>query len=133
MKLTHEWQEYDHNYTKDIHDIRTIDGIEYYQCWPNAGSFHVAGEINNGKSIPDNEVTHVKMSDSWMTEEEEWKNQVVKNSFNKIYTVEPEENYFEYTKIIDRNSFKTSKVSSKQHKPNKGLKLGSYNKNSKHK
>lgn len=70
--LTREWQEYDHNYTKAIHDIRTADGKEYYNCWPNAGKFNVmAKEDKDCIQIPDADVTHVRCNKSWMTEEEQ--------------------------------------------------------------
>ncbi len=147
MKLTHEWQKYDHDYTKDMHDIRTIDGNEYYQCWPNAGKFNVISGNDCGKSIPDSEVTHVKMSDNWMTEEEELQTQskprgivigagsnplqreILHTQHQKMNVIIPgidEDDFFDYenrTPWINKLATSITKTQ----KPNKGLKLGSYN------
>lgn len=60
MFATKEWQEYDHDYEKDFQDIRTKDGKEYINCWPNAGTWNV---LNAGIRIPDSEVTHIKLTE----------------------------------------------------------------------
>jgi hypothetical protein len=62
MYATKEWQEYDHDYEKDFQDIRTKDGKEYVNCWPNAGKWIV---LNAKKDlyILDSEVTHVRLTD----------------------------------------------------------------------
>lgn len=61
MKATKDWQEYDHDYEKDCQDIRTADGKEYINCWPNAGKWHVLSS-KVGKLIPDEQVTHVRLT-----------------------------------------------------------------------
>lgn len=70
MTLTHEWQEYDMDYQKAVQDIRTKDGKEYLNCWPNAGKWCVMSD-NDQSDIPDADVTHVKLNESWMSEEQE--------------------------------------------------------------
>jgi hypothetical protein len=62
MNATKEWQEYDHDYEKDFQDIRTKDGKEYVNCWPNAGKWIVLND-KKGLRIPDGEVTHVRLTD----------------------------------------------------------------------
>lgn len=62
-KLTKEWSEYNHDYVKDIQDIKTKDGKEYMKCWPNAGKWHVLSQ-NNYPQIPDSEVTHTRLTHS---------------------------------------------------------------------
>ncbi len=62
MYATKEWQEYDHDYEKQIQDIKTKDGKEYVNCWPNAGKWIVLSH-KTGLSIPDEDVTHVKLTD----------------------------------------------------------------------
>ena len=62
MKAKKEWQEYDHDYEKDIQDIRTRDGKEFINCYPNAGKWHVLNS-KNGLQIPDSEITHIRLTD----------------------------------------------------------------------
>ena len=62
MKATKEWQPYDHDYEKDFQDIRTKDGKEYINCYPNAGKWSVLSS-KKPISIPDSEVTHVRLTD----------------------------------------------------------------------
>lgn len=61
MYATKEWQEYDHDYEKDFQDIRTKDGNEYINCWPNAGSWAVLSSKKPIR-IPDADVTHVRLT-----------------------------------------------------------------------
>lgn len=67
-KLTKEWQEYDHDYEKRVQDIRTKDGKEYIECWPNAGKWSVLS-AKKATQIMDADVTHVKLHES-----EYWEN-----------------------------------------------------------
>jgi hypothetical protein len=60
MDATYEWQEYDHDYEKDFHDIRLKDGTELKECWPNAGIWYQA---LTGREVSDEEVTHVRLTD----------------------------------------------------------------------
>lgn len=60
MIPTNEWQEYDHDYEKELQDIKTKDGKTYLFCWPNAGVWHTSN--NQGKQVPDEEVTHIRLS-----------------------------------------------------------------------
>lgn len=62
MTPTKDWQEYDHDYEKELQDIRTKDGKEYKNCWPNAGKWVVMSD-NNAPNIPDADVTHVRLTD----------------------------------------------------------------------
>ena len=81
MELTHEWQEYDMNYQKAVQDIRTKDGKEYENCWPNAGTWNVMGEIEKDcMQIPDAEVTHVRLNKSWMSDY-----QMIRKYLKKIF------------------------------------------------
>jgi hypothetical protein len=61
MKATKDWQEYDHDYEKDVQDIKTKDGKTYINCWPNAGKWNVLSK--NINPIPDEQVTHVRLTD----------------------------------------------------------------------
>ena len=62
MYATTKWQEYDHDYEKDIQDIRTKDGKEYVNCWPNAGKWSVLSS-KKPLQIMDADVTHVRLTD----------------------------------------------------------------------
>lgn len=62
MKATKEWQEYDQDYEKDFQDIRTKDGKEYINCWPNAGKWSVLSS-KKPIQIKDEDVTHVRLTD----------------------------------------------------------------------
>jgi len=64
MNATKEWREYDHDYEKVFQDIRTKDGKEYINCWPNAGSWFVlTNKTSASVLVPDADVTHVKLTD----------------------------------------------------------------------
>jgi len=60
MYATNEWQPYDYDYEKDFQDIRTKDGTEYVNCYPNAGTWVVLSSKN--LRIKDEDVTHVKLT-----------------------------------------------------------------------
>ena len=62
MYATTKWQEYDHDYEKDIQDIRTKDGKEYVNCWPNAGKWSVLSS-KKPLQIMDADVTHERLTD----------------------------------------------------------------------
>lgn len=62
MYATKDWQEYDHDYEKDCQDIRTKDGKEYINCWPNAGKWSVLSS-KKPITIMDEDVTHVRLTD----------------------------------------------------------------------
>lgn len=61
-KLTSEWTEYNHDYEKRVQDIRTKDGKEYFECWPNAGKWIVLS--NDVQDIPNCLVTHTRLHKS---------------------------------------------------------------------
>lgn len=61
-KLTSEWTEYDHDYEKRFQDIRTKDGKEHIECWPNAGKWIVLTHPD-GLEVPDADVTHTKLNE----------------------------------------------------------------------
>jgi len=63
MYATKEWQPYDFDYEKDFQDIRTKDGKEYINCWPNAGKWNVLSAKKPGLQIMDADVTHVRLTD----------------------------------------------------------------------
>jgi hypothetical protein len=58
--LTKDWSEYNHDYEKRVQDIRTKDGNEYIECWPNAGKWTVLTH-RTGLFIPDADVTHTRL------------------------------------------------------------------------
>lgn len=60
-QLTKEWSEYNHDYEKKCQDIRTKDGKEYIECWPNAGRWNVMSK-NGVNPIPDEQVTHTRLT-----------------------------------------------------------------------
>jgi hypothetical protein len=60
-KLTKEWSEYDGDYEKEVQDIRTKDGKEYANCWPNAGKWHLMSGLL-GIQISDEDVTHTRLT-----------------------------------------------------------------------
>ena len=62
MKATKKWQIYDHDYEKDFQDIRTKDGKEYFNCWPNAGKWSVLSS-KKPIQIMDEDVTHIKLNE----------------------------------------------------------------------
>lgn len=62
MDATKDWQEYDHDYEKDFQDIRTKDGKEYINCWPNAGTWNVLSS-KKPLRIMDEDVTHIRLTD----------------------------------------------------------------------
>lgn len=60
--VTFEWQEYEtDSYEKRLQDIRLKDGREFFECWPNAGKWHVLSDDID--PIPDEQVTHVKLNE----------------------------------------------------------------------
>lgn len=61
--LTKEWSEYNHDYEKECQDIRTKDGVEYMECWPNAGKWTVLS-LNHQPQIKDIDVTHTRLTHS---------------------------------------------------------------------
>lgn len=63
MDISKDWQIYDHEYEKLCCDIRTKDGKEYMECWPNSGEWFVLNSEEN-EQIPDSEVTHIRLTHS---------------------------------------------------------------------
>lgn len=61
-KLTKDWHEYDGDYEKEVQDIRTKDGKEHVNCWPNAGKWHVMS--GKGYQVKNEDVTHVRLTHS---------------------------------------------------------------------
>ena len=46
------WQQYNGDYEKRWYAVRTKDGKEYPECWPNAGNFHNGlGVVVNGENV----------------------------------------------------------------------------------
>jgi hypothetical protein len=60
MTLTTEWTAYDHNYQKEVQDIKTRTGVVYEGCWPNAGKWNVLD--GSGRTIPDQWVEQVRLT-----------------------------------------------------------------------
>jgi len=50
------WNKYSGDYLKKFCDIKTFDGREFKQCWPNAQIFHA----RTGESIPEKDVEFIK-------------------------------------------------------------------------
>jgi hypothetical protein len=66
MPLTKEWSDYNHDYEKELQDIKTRTGTVYLNCWPNAGEWNVCND-DHQKAIPDEWVTQTRLThvDVW--------------------------------------------------------------------
>lgn len=125
MTLTHEWQEYDMDYQKAVQDIRTKDGKEYLNCWPNAGKWTVMSDDKQA-TISDSEVTHVKLNRSWLSEEEQEAGEA-KTKERGIGIVREQQPFVLHNPYLEEDDMKLIDYSyHKKYKPNKGLKLGGY-------
>ncbi|GAB2866116.1 hypothetical protein [Hymenobacter ruber] len=53
------WLPFIGEYEKEFYDVRTTDGKEHLECWPNAGYFHA----RNHDVIPSADVTHIRLAE----------------------------------------------------------------------
>lgn len=52
VKKSQGWKDYKGEYTKQEYDI-VSDGFVYFNCWPNAGTFHhlQTGQVIQGEAV----------------------------------------------------------------------------------
>ena len=55
-----EWGVYTGSVEKEFYDIKLFDGRVFYECWPNAGTFHTG----KGKVIHSQQVSYIRKSKS---------------------------------------------------------------------